>query len=308
MAPRWNDGGGVSEPSGGYRRAVSEVPLEVAVPDGSRRRTPRSGKASRRALKRHSRSKKWLGVITTVVLMPVVAPVVVGRIQTIHLPRSGAPVRIEKVSVQRSDLVGGAWVFRTALKLSPSELAAANDLRQSAEGFDRWARDRGGVDPGVSMVQLVLQGNRRQTARVTNVRVVPRCQEPFSGTLFESPPAGGDDIIKIGFDLDNPHPHAQVFTNSLKDEEYFASKTISLKLDEQQVVVVAATTEHHYCEYTLLVDVLDDGKTVSEQINNNGEPFRVSALLEPNQYGELYMGGVVSPSHNGEFVRTSGGS
>jgi hypothetical protein len=158
------------------------------------------------------------------------------------------------------------------------------------------------------MVQLVLQGNRRQTARVTNVRVVPRCQEPFSGTLFESPPAGADDIIRIGFDLDNPHPHAQIFTNSLTDEEYFASKTISLKLDEQQVVEVAVTTEHHYCEYTLLVDVLDHGKTVSEPINNNGEPFRVSAFLEPNQYGELYMGGVVSPSHNGEFVRTSGGS
>jgi hypothetical protein len=221
----------------------------------------------------------------------------------------GPPVRIISVTLERSDLQGG-WVFPQRVDLSPVELTALNEIQRYSPQYNSWFRRQGGVDPSLSVVKIVVEGNRDDMVRIMGIRAVKHCQSPLTGTIFSDPPAGADDSIMIGFDLDSPNTDARVATpQSIGQRAYFASKTISLKAKEQQVLQVVAATLKHYCEYRLEMTVLDGDRVVTEVIGNGEQPFQVTSLIRGgadrhivySAYKAVYAGGVLTP--DAAFVR-----
>jgi hypothetical protein len=255
---------------------------------------------------------QWsVGVIST-----VLAGLAIWGLQQ-HLSRqsrSGSPVHVAFQSVERNDLQGNTWVFPQRIDLTDSELVHLNETRQDRTGtaYKEWARSHGGVDPNVSILKLVLEGNRNHTVRVVDLRTIAKCQAPLDGTILYSPPAGADTTEAIGFDLDSTSPVAQHFDGRSLSGNYFIDKTIGLRPDEQQTVVIYSMSKNHYCEYSLALTVLDDGKTTTQTITNHGEPFRVTATLPRTKeapvgsYRSGYMGGVANVSGDGTFVRAAG--
>jgi hypothetical protein len=233
---------------------------------------------------------------------------------TLHQPSTtrdaGPPVRIVSITLERSDLQGG-WVFPQRLDVRPAELKAMNSMQKGSPPFDAWFRSRGAVDPNLSIVKIVAEGNRDNAVRILGMRALKRCRSPLTGTLFLEGSEAGDDSIMIGFDLDSDDANARVATPiSIGRGSYFASKTISLKDGEQQVLQVLASTRRYYCEYRLQMSVLDEGKTVTEVIGDGNEPFRVSSFatsasgnIAYPRYRALYAGGVVSPKGDASYVR-----
>ena len=225
----------------------------------------------------------------------------------------GPPVRISSVTLERSDLQEG-WVFPHRVDLSSRELKALNKIRRYSPQYDSWFRSRGGVDPFLSIVKVVVEGNRDNLVRIIGMRAIKHCQAPLTGTVFSDPAAGADDSIMIGFDLDSNDINARIATPESMFQQsigrgYFGSKTISLKPKEQQVLQVLARTRKHYCEYRLQMTVLDRGKTFTEVVGNGKEPFRVTSYVmgangvDISRYKAAYFGGVISPTHDSAYVR-----
>jgi hypothetical protein len=251
-------------------------------------------------------SVRWIGGLTTaVVLAAVTAAVTV--VVTQHVTardtpatpaRHGPPVKIDSVTVMRTETQGGLYVFQRAVDLSRSELRSLNQLRHGP-GDDAWFRSHGGVDPSPSNVQLVVEGNEDRPTRITNLTLIKNCQVPLDGTLFDDPPAGGQPALPINFNLDSPQALAQ----TPDGHDYFPSSTILLNPGEVQVIAITASTRLHYCRYSLRLTVLAGGQTTIENVTDDGRPFQVTALHEPiSQYHALYTGGVDNVS-TGDFIR-----
>jgi hypothetical protein len=257
----------------------------------------------------------WVGSVLAGVLTATLVNVLTGQAQkTIDAATAphydGPPVNVVSISVERSDNQGGTYVFANKVQLSSEELKALNETRTDPARYDSWFRSRGGVDPGLSIVKVVLEGNRDHPVRITSMRPIKHCQAPLLGTIFDSPPGGEDASVAIGFDLDSTRSIAQVITDFGEWQgDYFAKYTVSLKPGEQQTFQIRSKTSRQYCEYTLELTIIDEGKTVTQPLNNDGKPFRVTALvfdessdrIEYGRYQAAYIGGVLTP--NGEFTQ-----
>ncbi len=220
----------------------------------------------------------------------------------------GLPVVVASERLLRNAAYqGNSFVFSQPLNLSPTQVHAINEwtLGLQLAGLDNyytWARAHQGIDPNATIIQLVLAGNRNQPVRILGMQPVGECRAPLAGTLLYSPPAGQDSSVSIGFNLDKPDPAAQVYSQTTGfGADYFASKTVSLRYQEQQVFQVVATTAKHYCEFRLQLTVLAGGKTSTETIGNGVHPFEVTSILPSRSitslgsYRQAYIGGVASP-------------
>jgi hypothetical protein len=217
------------------------------------------------------------------------------------------------VTLERSDLQEG-WVFPQLVDLSPRELKTLNRIPRYSPQYDSWFRSRGGVDPFLSIVKVVVEGSRDHLVRIIGIRAIKRCRAPLTGTYFVDPAASADDSVMIGFDRDGTDTNARIATPESMfqpsiGQAYFASKTISLKPKEQQVLQVLARTRRYYCEYRLQMTIVDRGKTVTEVVGNGKEPFQVTSYVvgangdDFSRYKAVYFGGVISPTQNAEYVR-----
>jgi hypothetical protein len=255
-------------------------------------------------------SVQWVGgLITAAVIAAVTAAVTVAVTQHAAVARNttvrhGTPVNIDSVTVLRTAQQAGIYVFQRIVRLSRPELQALNRLQGDTAAYDAWFRRRGGVDPFQSHVQLVVEGNANQPARIINITVVKSCQAPLTGTLFDNPPASGQPGLPINFDLDSPQSIAQ----SRDGHDYFPMSTIVLKPGEVQVIEITASTGRHYCQYSLQLTVLVGKHAITENVTNDGKPFQVSALYKSPHYHALYVGGVISPDPTGGFVQEGPGT
>jgi hypothetical protein len=287
---------------------------EVAIPAEGKSKLSRATQATPEAQPAWKRalggSVRWVGgLITAAVIAAVTAAVTVVVTQHAAVAknttvRHGPPVKVDSVTVLRTAQQAGIYTFQRTVKLSRPDLQALNRLQGDTAAYDAWFRRRGGVDPSQSHVQLVVEGNANQPARIINITVIKSCQAPLTGTLFDNPPAAGQPALPISFDLDSPQSIAQ----SRDGHDYFPMSTIVLKPGEEQVIEITATAVRHYCRYSLELTVLVGNHTTTENVTNDGEPFLVSALYKSPRYHALYAGGVVSPDPTGDFVQERPGT
>jgi len=246
----------------------------------------------------------WTWGVVTAVVVSLVTAVVTGFVSRPAATgnttvRHGPPVRIDSVTVLRTTVQAGTYMFQRPLHLSQSDLRSLNKLQNVAPAYDAWFRSRGGVDPDSSNVELVVEGNADQAARITNITLLKSCQAPLTGTLFLSPPAGSESAILIDFNLDSTRSVAL----TPGGQDYFSKYTIALRPGEVQVIQITAHTNLHYCRYTLQLTVLVGTHKTIETVTNAGKPFQVSALYSSlARYHALYVGGIMNP-HTGNFVQ-----
>jgi len=225
----------------------------------------------------------------------------------------GPPVRINLVRVVQLPRNGDSHVFANALVLSDTELSQLNSLNQTDPGDQAWFANRHAVDISATGTELVVEGSRNHTVRITDIRPIVSCQLPLKGALFYSPPAGADMSTQLLFDLDSPHAPPSYIVNqngtTTSGKDFFGTYTVSLNQGEQHTFKIVASTAKHFCKFTLTMTVLDEDKTVTETITNDGQPFQVTARLdngssngfekpgEFSAYQVLYIGGVAIGSH-----------
>lgn len=145
-------------------------------------------------------------------------------------------------------------------------------------------RSLGNTDVAESTISLHISGGHPTPVRIINMHAVARCHAPLHGVLFYYPSAGATNAVKLGFNLDEPDPSAREIPPGPNDpsrpgEEYFANHEYVLSAGEPAIFTLSATTSKNYCEFHFVMDLLVDGKSVHQNIDNDGKPFRVSAPI-----------------------------
>lgn len=308
------------------------------MPNGDRRRRHDTEEQRRLEEQRHReglneqrRNTRWVICLGLVGLLIAIAAIVVplevssGPAQHVvsageQTAPKGPPVVIQHVAA--TPFSGETFAFPQPLDVSRAQLMALGSTAdQYISGWVGrnedypWAWKHGGAVVGAAVITLDVRGNRKAAVRIEDMRVVAQqCSSPATGTLFYSPSAGSAPVIRMGFNLDQEHPIAQLLTggNTFGGPYFVLQNTITLGYGEQQQIQLLAATKKQYCEFRIDMSVLDGSSIIPQMIDNGGQPFRVTAAItapDPGDlstttikyaaYQRLYVGGVAPGSCDG---------
>jgi hypothetical protein len=197
------------------------------------------------------------------------------------------------MSMERYQTVQGeTWVLPGELsptadetKMLSNPFNPGSDVKDALGRFRSWAREKGGADPGVSFVKLIVQGGRHETVRMVGMRaVIKKRSDPLSGTLMWGPAQGGENVTQLGLNLDEAAPAARVvehgeFGTAHFGAPYFDTKqTKTLTNGEQEVFLVEARTTNHYVEWCIELELLVGMHQRLTQTCPKGQNLRTSAI------------------------------
>ncbi|NAS20880.1 hypothetical protein GT755_04170 [Herbidospora sp. NEAU-GS84] len=213
------------------------------------------------------------------------------------------PVVVAALKVRDLD-PGDTFVFPAAYRPDAATLRKINELRDSPD-MDELAvlmRSLGGVDVHTLGTRFVLENVSKLDVRILDLRVSADCRAPLGGTVFYSPPQGGELLVDLSFDLDARHPIPRFMEKyGWSEKSWFDTQTVLLAPGEQQVFDVQVETGR-YCEYRLVADVLQRQKTVTLTIDDDGAPFRVTGMPPLREAPALYAASIFNPDTCDDFA------
>ena len=172
------------------------------------------------------------------------------------------------------DQPGLATVFPGKLNLSIAELKLFNKDNGIA-----WLTARSGYDGYNTHIKLTLTGC--QSVRILSMRaVILTRSRPLTGTIFQPASQGGIPSIRLEFNLDSDSAVATMLDNSGHSYNYFERNTFTLAPHEQHTFEIVGSTLRWAVTWKLGVEFLVDNRAVNETIENGGQPFRTSTLLD----------------------------
>ena len=207
----------------------------------------------------------------------------------------------------------GIWAFPGQISLTSGQLTHLNSLHSVTDRAN-YFYSLGGYAMNAD-TQLVLQNDSNQPVSILDLRVIKKCGPPLTGTLFDAPPQEGNWDVRIGFNLDSADSDAESATGwdtGAWKPDYFEDKYISFRPGQQQVLNIRAVADRHACIFSYQATVLEGKTKFYQTINDEGQPFRVTSLVEHgsrnsfDRYAALYVGGVYTEwptHHHGEYVK-----
>jgi hypothetical protein len=216
-------------------------------------------------------------------------------------PNSGKPVLVSSAAYEQSAAQGATLAFPGIL--SRAKIAQYAEFRGSFQNYIANASSAGGTGSDDAEVQIALRGNSRQTAVITGIQVIKKCEPPLSGTLLYSPAAAEDTNIEIGFNLDSQFSVPQDYKAGQLYGSFFSEHTISLRNGETQTLLMHAVTHRKYCQFSFRLIIDTANRRYVEAVSNSGKPFSVTGTAQPltpgsipfSNYRAIYVAGVASP-------------
>jgi hypothetical protein len=216
-----------------------------------------------------------------------------------------------------------AWVFPVRFTPSPNQIAQLNENRAAPESINQDLYNDGGYAPFTN-TQLVLQNNCPRPVTITDIRAKKVCQSPLAGDVFvgqaklSEPSSADEGGTQLGFNLDSPDPEAMVTNNwnvSQWTQEYASGSLATIQANNVYSFDIRAIALKEACQFSIIVKALYQSKTFTEILDDDGQQFRVTALLPSvlkqgtskdfpyGGYGGLYVGWVASPWKDGTWAR-----
>jgi hypothetical protein len=227
-----------------------------------------------------------------------------------------------------------AWTFPGGWTPAASQIADINEAGKQADLVNRYLYNDGGYAPSTD-TQLIIQNNCSKPAIVTDMQAVKSCQAPNDGAIFIGQPqlsaaspttattAAESDTgsTQIGLNLDSVNPEAMLANGSNYTQwrqEYAAGSLATIASNSDYTFDIHAIAPTSACEFSIQITYLYDGESHIENITDQGQPFRVSALLPGlpgapgakstakhpySGYGLLYVGWQASPWPDESWVR-----
>jgi hypothetical protein len=185
----------------------------------------------------------------------------------------------DSLQVYVADAVGANDGFAVAtwsshgLNLRSHHIDGCESLLEAAE-------EVGAVRVGRSYKNLVIEGGTDRDVTIVNLRaeILDR-KAPMRGAQMHCQSAGGIGGIGISFDFDEPEPVARRVSEDADDgTPYFQNgDVIGLKRGEVQPIQITASATQNYVAWNLVADLVVDGDSETITIDEDGEPFRLTA-------------------------------
>ncbi|HMJ24012.1 MAG TPA: hypothetical protein VK513_18995 [Terriglobales bacterium] len=224
---------------------------------------------------------------------------------------SNGPVRVTSVADIHVQSQGQTFAFPQKLSLTANQLVWLNHKASTRE-YINWALANNGAFPDDGAVQIDLRGGGARATVINDIEIDKQCRSPLMGTLLFGPPGGAEGKnIQVGFNLDQRFPVAQDYgIYGDLSGNYIQEHHISFMPGETQTLIVHALTHRYYCEYRILLKIDTGRGVVYEKVDDHGKPFVVTATpdgvsryIRFSDYKEFYVGGILSPHHDGTFVK-----
>jgi hypothetical protein len=205
------------------------------------------------------------------------------------------------------------WVFKGSGP-DPAQIAKADEDRHHPALLNQDFFDDGGYALSTD-TQLIVRNRRSYPVSITNIRISRRCQAPVdSARTDDTQPELTDESTQLGFIIDSHDPQAMMAVGSdvskWKHVNYFASHTVAISAKSVHVFDIRTAALHRTCIFWFQVSVVDGDSLITQKIGDGRLPFRVSAFVpSPSDghpfagYRKLYVGGQLSPFHDGTWAR-----
>jgi len=193
------------------------------------------------------------------------------------------------VQTRESAVENGAWLFPGKLLTGGTTLSwdgLAGDLSARSDKVDTYE----------TTTILTVQGEQSGPVTINGmqIKILSRTPPAPGGTLLVDPPQGEDDIIKIGFDLDEPFPVAR--DSDLEDsgfgESFFDSHTVKLVDGEVETFGITFQAVTSDVTYDLVLDEVVNGRVTQQVVTNGSQPFHTRGFA--SSYDQ-----VLAPSSQG---------
>ncbi|WP_034264166.1 trypsin-like peptidase domain-containing protein [Actinospica robiniae] len=226
----------------------------------------------------------WDGHAATGVTNPAASP--------IAAPSNALPLSVQNVADIESSLGDGSFALGAALPMSISQLQTFNTVTVANSGkYGPWYHDMNGAAIDFGYTTMDLRNTTNAQVSVTGMSVLKSCSAPLKGTLFSGYTQGTGDNVEIAFNLDGPNPMSQdMFSSEPLGTNYFAAHTITLDPGESRGLTVGAYTKQYSCTFTLRVFVSTARGPFWQDIDDNGRPFRVTAMPPTRSVNAPYAG------------------
>jgi len=291
------------------RRRVAGDRRPKPDPDATPLAAPRTRRWSKKAI-------RWVGAVVAAAVLGLATAFggVFGTTAATGISRSqpaaitGLPAKLDSVQIVPDGNDTNASADQ--LPLTTGQLAQLNSLLENPSGYQNWLDGHSVVAAHSIDIQIVVEGNRDEKVRVVGMQPVVDCSAPLHGTLYFSPSSGLDLSTQLFVNLDAPAaPLAYQNGDGTRGTNFFEAYTVSLAQGEQYTFNVIASTALHYCTFTLDMSVLDGDKTVAEDISDNGQPFRESAMIPTTpgspKYNVVYDGGIANSKGGNIWARAN---
>jgi hypothetical protein len=226
-----------------------------------------------------------IGILVAGVVLPVICALIASvvavqtdsgaRVAAAIFNRGDPPVDFLSILERDYGAQGETWALPNKVgSLTLNDDTLLKTASANPDEFQKWVRERGGVDVGISFIRLVVTSRQAGKIEVTDMHAeIEHPDKPLNGALFYAPPQGDATNSVIGFNLDEPGGVAREVNTeeTFRDkqdlgEPYFRAHSVTLTYGEQHIFnVVALTTEHYYSWYI----------RVSIYVNNKLQEFKV---------------------------------
>jgi hypothetical protein len=241
----------------------------------------------------------------------------------IHSPdgqNSSAICQVKEVSENPvDDQEVGAWMYPVG---SVPSLDQINQITTagSTESANQDLYDDGGYALFTDTL-LILQNDCPYPATVKNIQgTTESCESPAAGALFvgsnvlSEPSTADDGVTPLGIVLCSANSDAMIATSGNYrqwTQPYKNGPLVTIPPGGEWPFNIRAVAPDSACSFVISVSVsFGGGPTTTTNIDDQGQPFRVSALLPPVPgghpyagYGVLYVGAAASPWHDGQWQR-----
>lgn len=184
----------------------------------------------------------------------------------------------------RSDAGDDSFFFsKTAAALSPMPPGYLSD-----RGIvRRWGYGNGGVDAGLTFVELVVQGTSRKSVVLTDLRFrVQRLPAPLGLVVKATPGGDGIEGRIATVDLDASPPKISGMRNDPDPEADGSRWSFPLRVTESEpeVLYLFAICQRHDCRWSAELHYVADGEHGVVTVDNKGRPFRTVGPVNSVRY------------------------
>jgi len=204
---------------------------------------------------------------------------------------SDPPVLVEGVTpLGATDDASLIYVVPEKIDMSPTDLAAFDRDMSDTDNLKAWMKDHKAIRLGNLTTKVTLAGNiKGATATITDIEVINKqCHTPNEATIFALLGGGDTPNTPLSFDLTQQDPHAK----DKSGENFFMTLSTSLAYGEVENFSVKIKTQAE-CTFKLQLDVATSSGTLTQIIDDHGQPFLVTSYPASDKpysmYQEVYM-------------------
>ena len=250
---------------------------EAGTEDDSQNRDGENGEPTLVSARSWSTRLKIIAALVVIASVSAITAKVVDWVFTDHSKYSYNVDTNRDAIDKKRDFPGGTYLAKDGMQRVPSPPTG-----DSCAGRYLWAQAFQAADVGSTLVRLNVTAKQDHNVQITDIRLDEPTKETLSpsATVLDCPGGGGNEAVSAAF-VDLDAGTVRYFNGTTKRE---VPLNVAVAPGATEAINVLATANQSSWSYRLKVDLIVDGKRITETIDKGGQPFLTIAGTNLKRY------------------------